>query len=302
MIGILQTALILGLMYGLVSLALFVSFRILNIADLTTDGSFVFGMAVSCVCAKAGHPYLGILLGMVAGGLAGYCTAYLHTKGGIPAILAGIITATGLYTINLATLGFRANLALLKEDTVFTLSRKRFFGNSFLADVLPLLVVVGLVMVGLYFFLETRLGLSIRATGDNPSMVKASSIDPRITITVGLVLANALTGLSGAFVGQFQKTADINSGIGIVVVGLASLVIGETLLKEKTMSANITACFVGNIVYRMLYALILKSHMIPVECLKLLTAMIVAIAIASPNIKAQRELKKRMKREGVRHA
>ena len=222
MLFIIQTALILGCTYSLVTLALFLSYRVLDIADLTTDGCFVLGMAVSVMAAIGGHPVLGLFLAMIAGGCAGFVTAFLQTRLGVPSILAGIVTNTGLYTINLMVMGFSSNASLLKQETVFTLFRSTGIGGSWYQLVLTGAIAL-VAMALMRWFLSTRLGLSIRATGDNREMVAASSINPRFTITVGLTVANCLTALSGGLVGQMQKSADINSGTGIVVIGLACL-------------------------------------------------------------------------------
>lgn len=297
MFNIIETALELGCVYGLVSLALFLSYRILDIADLTTDGCFVLGMAVSVAFAANGHPFLGIVFGILAGGCAGFVTATLQTRFGVPSILAGIVTNTGLYTINLMCMGWSSNLSLLKKETIFTLFRNVPFLHGY-HDLILLAFIMIVCMLAMVWFLDTRLGLSIRATGDNREMVSASSINPAYTITVGLIVANCLTGLSGALVGQMQKSADINSGNGIVVVGLACLIIGESLINgKKNIKRNVLACLVGNIVYRFIYAMILRTRIIPIEGLKLMTACIVALAIAYPTIKAQIQLFRRMRRE-----
>ena len=271
MLIITQTALELGFLYALIAMALFLSYRILDIADLTTDGCFVLGAAVSVTVTAAGHPILAIFAAMLAGACAGFVTAFLQTKLGVPSILAGIITNTGLYTVNLMAMGWKSNQSLLGGRTVFTL---------LLAA--SVTILAGLLLV---LFLGTRMGLSIRATGDNPDMVRASSLNPSFTITVGLCLANVLTALSGAVVGQYQKTVDINSGTGIVVIGLACLIIGETLLGRRSVKKGVIAAILGSIVYRFIYAIVFYTKIVPVECLKLLTAVIVALAIASPSIR-----------------
>ncbi len=285
MLYIIQTALQLGCVYSFVALALFLSYRVLGIADLTTDGCFVLGMAVSVSFAASGNPVLGIVMGILAGGLAGLVTAILQTRLGVPSILAGIVTNTGLYTVNLMAMGWSSNLSLLKSETIFTLFKKTGLAGSWNTIVLVLCIVI-LVMLMMKWFLSTRLGLSIRATGDNQDMVSASSINPKFTIMIGLILSNALTGLSGALAGQLQKSADINAGTGIVTVGLATLIIGETLINgKKSIGRNILACFIGNVVYRCIYAFILQSHIIPIEGLKLMTALVVTLAIAIPYLK-----------------
>ena len=276
---IIETALELVCVYSFVALALFLSFRILDIADLTTDGCFVLGMCVSIVCTLNNHPLLGIFMGMVSGGLAGLVTALLQTKLGVPSILAGIITNTALYTINLMVMGFSSNISILRNKTIFN-------GNKLL--LLVLIVVVAMIL--LRYFLSTRLGLSIRATGDNIDMLSASSINPKACILIGLIMSNMLTGLGGALAGQLQKSADINAGNGVVTIGLATLIIGETVINgKKSITRNIIACLIGNIIYRLIYAFILQTHIIPIECLKLMTALIITLAIAIPYLKDRKK-------------
>ena len=207
--AVIMSALELGCVYALVALALFLSFRVLNIADMTTDGTFTLGCAVSATVAVSGHPWLALPAAMIAGAAAGAITALLQTKMRIPSILAGIITNTGLYTVNLAVMGFSSNVNMLKTDTIFTLL-KPVLGSSY--KLIPAAVLAVLTAIALILFLKTRLGLSIRATGDNPDMVRASSINTAFTVTIGLCLANSLTALSGAVLAQYQKTADINLG------------------------------------------------------------------------------------------
>ena len=292
MLIITQTALELGFLYALVAMALFLSYRILDIADLTTDGCFVLGAAVSVTVTAAGHPVLAIFAAMLAGACAGFVTAFLQTKLGVPSILAGIVTNTGLYTVNLMAMGWKSNQSLLGGKTVFPMLRETGIGGEWYELLLAAFVTIlaGLLLV---LFLGTRMGLSIRATGDNPDMVRASSLNPSFTVTVGLCLANLLTALSGAIVGQYQKTVDINSGTGIVVIGLACLIIGETLLGRRSVKKGVIAAILGSIVYRFIYAIVFYTKIVPVECLKLLTAIIVALAIAAPSIQKWATFQKR---------
>ena len=280
--AVLFSALELGCIYALVALALFLSFRVLNIADMTTDGAFTLGCAVSATIAVSGHPLLALPAAMAAGACAGCVTALLQTKLNIPSILAGIITNTGLYTVNLAVMGFSSNVNMLRSDTLFTLVQPAL--GSFY-KLIPAAVLTALVGVLLVLFLKTRLGLSIRATGDNPDMVRASSINTGFTVTIGLMLSNAMTALSGAVLAQYQKTADINLGTGMVIIGLASLIIGETLLPRGKMLTKALGAVLGSVVYRFLIAIALRLDL-PSECLKLISAAIVALAIGLPAIKA----------------
>ena len=280
--AVIFSALELGSIYALVALALFLSFRVLNIADMTTDGSFTLGCAVSATVAVAGHPLLALPAAMIAGACAGSVTALLQTKLKIPSILAGIITNTGLYTVNLAVMGFSSNVNMLRSTTLFTMVQPAL-GSIY--KLVPAAVITVTVGIALVLFLRTRLGLSIRATGDNPDMVRASSINTGFTVTIGLMLSNAMTALSGAVLAQYQKTADINLGTGMVIIGLASLIIGETLLPKGKMWMKALGAILGSIVYRFIIAIALRLDL-PSECLKLISATIVALAIGLPAIKA----------------
>lgn len=282
-IAIIQSALELGCIYSLVAMALFLSFRVLNIADMTTDGAFTLGCAVSATAAVAGHPFLGFVLAILAGACAGFVTALLQTRFGVPSILAGIVTNTGLYTVNLAIMGFSSNVPMLKTTTVFTLAQ------DLMGDAAPYKLIIAAfitlaVCVLLVLFLGTRLGLSIRATGDNPDMVRASSINTAFTVTVGLCIANSMTALSGAVLAQYQRSADINLGTGMVVIGLASLIIGETIFARGGLWTKAAAAVGGSVIYRFIIALALRIN-VPSECMKLLSAVIVGLAIAAPAIR-----------------
>ena len=279
--AVLFSALELGCIYALVALALFLSYRVLNIADMTTDGAFTLGCAVSATLAVAGHPLLAFPAAMLAGACAGSVTAMLQTRFKIPSILAGIITNTGLYTVNLAVMGFSSNVNMMKARTFFAMVQP-FLGRFY--KLIPVALLSALVAAALVLFLKTRLGLSIRATGDNPDMVRASSINTAFTITVGLCLSNSLTALSGAVLAQYQKTADINLGTGMVIIGLASLIIGETLLPKGKPWMKALGAVLGSIVYRGIIAIALRLDL-PSECLKLISAVIVALAIGLPAIK-----------------
>lgn len=295
-------ALELGFIYALVAMALFLSFRVLNIADMTTDGAFTLGCAVSATAAVAGHPFLGLPLAMLAGAAAGFVTAFLQTRLAVPSILAGIITNTGLYTVNLAVMGFSSNVPMLKTVTIFT-AVQGALGEGAHAKLLVAVVITVAVCALLIAFLGTRLGLSIRATGDNPDMVRASSINTAFTVTVGLCIANAMTALSGAVLAQYQRSADINLGTGMVVIGLASLIIGETLFGHGGMWVKAVAAVAGSVIYRFIIALALRAN-VPSECLKLISAIIVALAIAAPALRAKAAFRRRAHagKEAARHA
>lgn len=292
MLFISQTALELGFMYALVAMALYLSYRVLDIADLTTDGCFVLGAAVSVTLAAAGHPILAVPAALATGACAGFVTAFLQTRLGVPSILAGIVTNTGLYTINLLAMGWKSNVSLLKQETLFSLFKSTGIGGAWSETVLAAIITVA-AAAGVVWFLGTRLGLSIRATGDNRDMVRASSVNPTFTITVGLCISNALTALSGAVVGQMQKTIDINGGTGVVVIGLACLIIGETVVGRGNVVRGMAAVMAGSIIYRFIYAIVLTTRVVPIECLKLVTAVIVGLAIAMPSLRRWAAFQKR---------
>ena len=281
-VSIVQSALELGLIYALVALALFISFSILNIADLSTDGCFTLGCAVCASITIAGHPIIGLFAAIAAGVCSGYVTAFLQTRMGIQSILAGIIVNTGLYTVNIAVMGFSSNLNLFNCDSIFTWAKETIHCSWYKLRVVMIIVIAVAIIVAL--FLNTRLGLSIRATGDNPDMVRASSINTAKMITIGLCVANALTALSGGLLAQYQKSCDINLGTGMVTIALASLVIGETLIGKGSMLKRITGVILGSCLYRFIVAVALRLN-VPAECLKLVSALIVAVAIALPYIR-----------------
>ena len=222
---------------------------------------------------------------MAAGVCSGFVTAFLQTRLGVESIMAGIIVNTGLYTINLAAMGFSSTMSLVKTETIFSLAKKSlgFLGSWYKLALAA--VIIAIACAAMLGFLGTRLGLSIRATGDNPDMVRASSINTAFTVTVGLCLSNAMTALSGAVLAQYQKTADINLGTGMVIIGLASLIIGETLMPRGKTWMKALGAILGSILYRFIIAIALRLDL-PSECLKLISAVIVALAIGLPAIKS----------------
>lgn len=274
-----------GLIYALVALGLYISYRTLDIADLTTDGTFTLGAAVSAVFTVQGQPLLGVVLAFFCGALAGLATAVLQTRLGVQPILAGIITMTALYSINLAVMG-KPNVNFLKEGTVFTAAQGLWNG---LGVLLEAAAVTGALCVLLVLFLRTQMGLSLRATGDNRDMVAASSIDPSFTTTVGLCLSNAVVALSGALLAQYQKFADNTLGTGMVVIGLASLIIGEVIFVRggrRTLVRGVLAASVGAVVYRVIVAAAIAMR-VDAKNMKLVSAVIVAAAISYPAIQGK---------------
>ena len=289
---IVQSALELGFIYALVALALFISYSILDIADLSTDGCFTLGCAVCASVTMMGHPILGLFAAILAGICSGFVTAFLQTQLGIASILAGIIVNTGLYTINIAVMGFASNINLFQCESLFTWGKEWIGGTWYKLLIVAVIVIVVGVFVAM--FLNTRLGLSIRATGDNPDMVRASSINTKFMITIGLCVANSLTGLSGGLLAQYQKSCDINLGTGMVTIALASLIIGETIIGKGSMLKRIFGVILGSCLYRFIVAIALRLN-VPAECLKLVSALIVAIAIAFPYLQKQAAFAKQKK-------
>lgn len=283
-----QTALELGLIYSLTVLALFLSYSMLNVCDLSTDGCFTLGAAVGAIVAIAGHPFLAIGAAMLAGICSGFVTAFLQTRMGVDSLLAGIIVNTGLYSINIAVMGGSSLLNMNKTETVFT-KMKTLLAGTPLQDKQTLVVVllaVAVVVVFLTLFLRTRLGLAIRATGNNPDMVRSSSINPIFTTTVGLCVANAFTGLSGCLLGQAQKSVSIDIGSGVVTIALASLLIGGTFLGKGGICTRAVGVVLGSVIFRLIYAIALRMNM-PAFMLKLVSSVIVVIAISGPYLKKQ---------------
>lgn len=270
-----------GFIYALVALGLYLSYRTLDIADLTTDGSFTLGCACSAILTTMGHPFLGLAAALLAGAAAGLVTATLQTRFGVMPILAGIITMTGLYSINLMVMGNKANLPMLKSTNIFDVFAS-FFGNTF-GKLIGCAIFTVIVAVLLVWFLRTQLGLSLRATGDNREMVSASSVNPAFTTTIGLCLANALISLAGGLLAQYQKFSDVTLGTGMVVIGLASLIIGEVIVGRGGVVRGVIAAVLGAVIYRIIVAFAITSNM-NANNLKLISACIVAVAVAYPAV------------------
>ena len=292
--SLVQTALELGLISALTVLALFLSYSMLNVCDLSTDGCFTLGATVGAAVAIAGHPYLSLPAAMAAGMLSGFITALLQTKMGVNSLLAGIIVNTALYSVNIAVMGNASVLNMNKTETVFTKMRALLehtaLAGQYRLIVAAVTVLLAAVLLGM--FLRTRLGLAIRATGDNPDMVRSSSINPAVTTIVGLCLSNALTALSGCLLAQSQKSVNIDIGTGMVTVALASLLIGGVFLGRKKLPLRIFGMVLGAFVFRLVYTVALRFDM-PAFMLKLVSAVVVVAAISIPYLKEQYPLFRR---------
>lgn len=301
-ISLFQTSLELGLISSLTVLALFLSYSMLNVCDLSTDGCFTLGAAVGAVVALMGHPFLSIPAAMLAGVISGFVTGFLQTKMGIDSLLSGIIVNTGLYSINIAVMGNSSLLNLNKTETVFTLYKDAAEGTVLegKTDLIIILLAVAAVIIILSLFLSTRLGLAIRATGNNPDMVRSSSINPVFTTLTGLCIANAFTALSGCMLAEMQKSVNIDIGTGMVTMALASLLIGRAFMGKGRIPVRAIGAVLGAIIFRIVYALALRCDM-PAYMLKLISSVIVIIAISGPYLKSRiPDIKRRLEAGKVR--
>lgn len=286
--GQMQTVLELGLISSLTVLALFLSYTMLNVCDLSTDGCFTLGAAVGAIVALNGHPILSIPLAMLAGVASGLITALLQTVLGIDSLLAGIVVNTGLYSINIAVMKKSSLLNLNSAETVFSLLKAKLDGTALEGKQTLIIAALAVFLIVLFLslFLKTKLGLSIRATGNNPDMVKSSSINPIVTTIIGLCIANSFTALSGCLLAQSQKQAEINIGTGMVTVALASLLIGGVFVRRGKIPLRAIGAVIGAVVFRLVYQIAIGLHM-PPFMLKFVSSVIVIIAIAGPYLKTK---------------
>ena len=287
-LGLGQTALELGLINSLVVLSLFLSYSMLNVCDLSTDGCFTLGAAVGAMAAIAGHPYLSLPAAVCAGMCSGFVTAVLQTRMGVDSLLAGIVVNTGLYSVNIAIMGGKSLVNLNKIPTVFSMLKDVLKQTPFkgMETLIVAFLAVALVVVFLSWFLRTRLGLSIRATGNNPDMVRSSSINPIMTTTVGLTISNGFTALSGCLLAQSQKSADINIGSGMLTVALASLLIGGVFFGRRRIPVRAIGAVIGAFLFRLVYTIALRFNM-PSFMLKATSSVIVILAMFIPYLKRQ---------------
>ena len=294
------------LIYGLLAMGIYISLRILDIPDLTTEGSFGFGAVVSVLVALSGHPVLAMFAGTAAGLAAGFITGVLQTKLKVHPVLAGIITMSGLYSINLvfysftekgATTNLSYNKVTIFEKVKELIGIRGQFETSMVKAVVSLVIIVIVVALVIWFF-KTHLGLCIRATGDNPDMVRASSINVDRTKTIGLMLSNALIGLSGALASQSIGYSDINTSNGTLIYGLAAVIIGEAIFGKRNATLGLISAVVGSVLYKLIVAFVIRKSLfgdMSSNLMKLTCALIVAITLAIPAIKQKIAEKKRRK-------
>lgn len=275
-----------GLLWAVMALGVYVTFRVLDLADLTCEGSFPLGAATAATLMATGHSVsTAILAAAVAGMLAGAVTGFLTTKMKIPALLAGILTMIALYSVNLRIMG-KANLSLLGVDTVFTFTQKAMGLNNAQTTFAVGLTATLVIGIGMYWFFGTEIGAAIRATGFNQQMIRAQGVNTDMTIILGLIISNALIAISGALVGQNNGFADVGMGVGTIVIGLASVIIGEVLFGTRSFKNCMISVVLGSVVYRIVIAVVLQMGMPPND-LKLFTSVLVALALSMPLIKAK---------------
>ncbi len=294
MSSLVLTTLELSLIGSLTVLGLYLSYFTLNVCDLSTDGCFTLGACTAAVVALSGHPYLSIIAAMAAGFFSGLVVSFLQTYLGINSLLSGIIVNTALYSINIAIMGSSSLLNLNKTQTIYTIA-KNLCKDTPLDRYYFLLIellFVALVILFLNFFLKTRIGLAIKATGDNPVMVEASSLDPRKTTIVALCVSNTFTALSGCLLSLSQKSVNIDIGSGMVTIALASLLIGKIFYRSNRNIFRLLCCLLGAFIFRVVYAIALRFNM-PAYMLKLVSSLIVAVTISIPYIKSRIPLYKR---------
>lgn len=281
-----------GLLWAIMALGVFLTFRVLDIADLSVEGTFPLGAAVAATLIDAGHSvWFAMLIALIAGCIGGTVTALLTTKLKIPALLSGILTMIGLYSVNLMIMG-KANVPLLRAETVFTLTEDLFGVSSVVATLIVGLVATVIVGAIMYWFFGTVLGTAIRATGCNPQMARAQGINTNVMVILGLLISNGLVALSGALVAQSNGFADVGMGTGTIVIGLASVIIGEVLFGTRSFKNWLISVVLGSVVYRAVIAIVLELGMPPND-LKLFTAVLVAIALSLPLIKNKFAIMKR---------
>lgn len=284
LMGSLQSGVAQGVLWGIMVLGVYITYKLLDIPDLTADGSFTLGGCVTTVAILSGIPPVpATLMGMGAGFLAGAVTGILHTVFEIPAILAGILTQIGLWSVNLRIMGGKANNPLLKADTTVSFFTDWLGISNSQASMLVGILLVILVILILYWFFGTEIGSALRATGDNEDMIRALGVNTGHTKLLALAISNALIGLSGAMIAQMQKYADINMGRGAIVIGLAAVIIGEVIFEKifRNFALKLVACVIGAIIYYIVIQFVLKLGL-STDDLKLLTALVVMFFLAIP--------------------
>lgn len=272
-----------GLLWSILAIGVYITYKILDYADLTTEGSYPLGAAVAAQMILSGvNPFVATFVSMLAGMAAGFVTGFLNTKLKIPSLLAGILSMTGLYSVNLRIMG-KANLPLLKQDTVISIVSKMGFDTSTAVFVVGIVAVLVVILI-LWWFFGTEKGFAIRATGDNSNMIRALGVNTNSMVILGLVISNGLIALSGGIMAQYNGYADVGMGTGTIVIGLASVIIGEVLFGHSSIIRSLFAVVLGSILYRIIIAFVLSKGLVPTD-LKLLSSVLLAVCLSLPLIK-----------------
>ena len=272
-----------GLLWSILAIGVYITYKILDYADLTTEGSYPLGAAVAAQMILSGaNPFVATFVSMLAGMVAGFVTGFLNTKLKIPSLLAGILSMTGLYSVNLRIMG-KANLPLLKQDTVISIVSKMGFDTSTAVFVVGIVAVLVVILI-LWWFFGTEKGFAIRATGDNSNMIRALGVNTNSMVILGLVISNGLIALSGGIMAQYNGYADVGMGTGTIVIGLASVIIGEVLFGHSSIIRSLFAVVLGSILYRIIIAFVLSKGLVPTD-LKLLSSVLLAVCLSLPLIK-----------------
>ncbi len=300
--GFLTGAVAQGLLWAVMAIGVYITYRILDIADLTAEGCFTLGAGITCKLITVGfNPFVSTLMALVGGLLAGLVTGLLHTKLKIPALLAGILTMTGLWSINLRVMG-KANIPLLKQTSIITMLQDMGLSKNYSAIVAGLVLTV-VVIVFLWWFFSTELGYSLRATGNNKNMIRANGVNTDVSTILGIMLGNGLIALSASLVAQFNGYSDIQMGVGTIVIGLASVIIGEVVFGNRTVLRSLIAVALGSVLYRIIIAIVLRLGL-RADDMKLISSILLAVALCFPTIRniATNNLRKSIRKGGSANA
>lgn len=291
-----------GLLWAVMAIGVYITYRILDIADLTAEGCFTLGAGITCKLITAGlNPFVSTFIALIGGLLAGLCTGLLHTKLKIPALLAGILTMTGLWSVNLRVMG-KSNIPLLRETTIISMIENTGLTKNYAAIVAGIVLTV-IVVLFLWWFFSTELGYALRATGNNKNMIRANGVNTDNATILGIMLGNGLIALSASLVSQFNSFADMQMGVGTIVIGLASVIIGEVVFGNRTILRSLIAVALGSVLYRIIIAVVLKLGL-KSDDMKLISSVLLAVALCFPSIRniAARNIKNSVKRGGSANA
>ena len=291
MIDVLISSITQGSVWAVMAIGVYITFRLLDIPDLSAEGTFPLGAAITAILMTNGvSPYIATLAAVVGGALGGLIAGLIHTKMHIPPLLTGILVLTGLYSINLHVMDGRPNITLLNIDTIYTPMQEAFHLTKNVSVLIVSLIVLAIVIALLVLFLHTEIGLALRSTGDNVPMSEANGINTKKMKTLGYMIGNGLIALAGAMIAQKDGYSDIQMGIGTIVIGLASVIIAEVILKDLTIGRRLTTIILGSIIYRLIIDLILNQPFVPIQTtdLKLFSAILLAIILYLPEFQKRR--------------